>query len=160
MANQRFPTTQAIRLLKQLKIPFEPRIYDFTPKGGTGHAAVSLKVPEHAVVKTLVMADEAGNVLLVLMHGDSQVSTKKLARFINTKRIEPCDANTAFKATGYKVGGISPLGTRQALKVYAEASLFELDKIFINGGKRGLLVEMAPKDLDKALAVTRVNVAV
>lgn len=160
MAKRRLPTTQAIRTLKKYKISFEPQPYDYIPNGGTRHAAECLGVSEHAIIKTLVMADETGKVLLVLMHGDWQVSTKKLARFLNVKRIEPSDENTALKATGYKVGGISPLGTRQKLPVYVQTSLFDLERIYLNGGRRGLLVALKPGDLDKALEISRVDVAI
>jgi Cys-tRNA(Pro) deacylase len=111
------------------------------------------------VVKTIVMATDEGKPLLVLMHGDREVSTKQLARVLNVKRIEPCDESAATKYTGYVFGGTSPFGTRQTLPVYVERSIFDLPRLFINGGKRGFLVEINPADLKSALPVVEVNVA-
>ncbi|HJW33095.1 MAG TPA: YbaK/EbsC family protein, partial [Holophagaceae bacterium] len=115
--------------------------------------------PEHAVIKTLVMEDEKGAPLIILMHGDREVSTKELARQIGAKAIQPCKPDVANRHSGYLVGGTSPFGTKKAMPVHAEATIFELDRIWINGGSRGFLVGMDSRDLEKALKVKRVAVA-
>lgn len=155
-----YPITPAIRLLKDKKIAFKPHLYPFVEHGGTKHASAVLGVSEHAVIKTLVMETESRQSLLILMHGDRDVSTKQLARIISAKRVSPCDPAMAHKLTGYLVGGISPFGTRKELPVYVERTVLSLEKIYINGGKRGFLVEMAPGDIRKALDITEVEVAV
>lgn len=155
-----YPITPAIRLLKDKKIAFKPHLYPFVEHGGTKHASAVLGVSEHAVIKTLVMETESRQSLLILMHGDRDVSTKQLARIISAKRVSPCDPAMAHKLTGYLVGGISPFGTRKELPVYVELTVLSLEKIYINGGKRGFLVEMAPGDIRKALDITEVEVAV
>ncbi|MCA1635502.1 MAG: Cys-tRNA(Pro) deacylase [Acidobacteria bacterium] len=141
------PVTPAVRLLRERKIAFEPHLYDYEERGGTRRSAEELGINEHAVVKTLVMETEARKVLVVLMHGDREVSTKQLARTLGVKSVNPCDPQTAQKHTGYMVGGTSPFGTRARLPVYVERTIFLLPKIYINGGKRGFLVEIEPKDL-------------
>ena len=151
------PSTNATRLLKQLGISFAEHLYSYEDKGGTAVSARELGVPEHAVIKTLVMQDEKGSPLIVLMHGDFEVSTQALARQIGAKSVQPCKPEVAQRHIGYLVGGTSPFGTRKPLPVCAEASIFDLELIYINGGSRGFLVEMAPQDLDKVLAVTRVK---
>jgi Cys-tRNA(Pro) deacylase len=123
-------------------------------------AAVELNVDEHPVIKTLVMEDDRGNPLLILMHGDKKVSTKALARSLGVKTVRPCDAQAAHRHTGYFLGGISPFGTRKPLEVYVEASIMDLSKIYINAGKRGLLTEMSPRDLARILNTISVNVAI
>jgi Cys-tRNA(Pro) deacylase len=160
MAKPDFPITQGVRFLRDHNIPFEPCLYPYEEHGGTGHAAASLGVPEHAVIKTLVLENESRQPLLVLMHGDREVSTKQLARILNVKRVEPCAPNIAQKHTGYQVGGISPFGTRTTLPVYAQATIFSLDRLYINGGKRGFLVALTPADLRRALPVQPVEVAI
>ena len=160
MAKDKLPITQAVRMLKEKGVNFILRTYKYEEKGGTPVASRELRVPEHQVIKTLVMEDERKNPLLILMHGDNQVSTKNLARALGVKSIEPCDPETAHRHTGYVVGGISPFGTRKSLMVYVEASILDLPKIYINAGKRGLLVEMSPDDLKKVLKPTPVNVAI
>jgi Cys-tRNA(Pro) deacylase len=160
MTKQNYPMTQAVRFLKSKNIPFQPYLYQYEEHGGTRVAAQLLNVPEHAVIKTLVMADETGQPFLVLMHGDCEVSTKQLARIHNVKRVTPCDPDVAHKHTGYLVGGISPFGTRTQLPIYAETTIFALEKIYINGGKRGFLVEIAPGDLRKALLLQEVTIAI
>jgi Cys-tRNA(Pro) deacylase len=154
-----YPVTPAIRLLRQKKIAFEPHLYAYKEHGGTRHSAEELGVEEHAVIKTLVMERETREPLIVLMHGDREVSTKELARAIGAKGVTPCDPATAQKHTGYMVGGTSPFGTRKAMAVYAERSIFDLPKIYINGGKRGFLISIAPADLRRALAVEEVEAA-
>jgi len=160
MAKDKLPITQAVRMLKENGVNFTLRTYKYEEKGGTPVASRELGVAERQVIKTLVMEDEHKNPLLILMHGDKQVSTKNLARVLGVKSVEPCDPETAHRHTGYVVGGISPFGTRKLLKVYVEASVLELPKIFVNAGKRGLLAEMAPDDLKKVLNPTPVDVAI
>jgi Cys-tRNA(Pro) deacylase len=159
MAKEKIPSTPAIRLLKQHKVTFTPRSYKYEDKGGTRTSARELGVPEHQVIKTLVMEDENGSPLIVLMHGDCEVSTKQLARQLAVKQVTPCPAQKADRLTGYQTGGISPFGTRQQLPIYLEETIAELPSICINGGRRGLLVELAPRDLLKVLNPTRVKVA-
>jgi Cys-tRNA(Pro) deacylase len=129
-------------------------------RGGTRRSAEALGVDEHAVVKTLVMETDAKRPLLVLMHGDREVSTKQLARHLGVKSVHPCDFAQAQKHTGYLVGGTSPLGTRARLPVYVERTIFDLPVIYINGGKRGFLVSIEPKVLREVLPVKEVEVAV
>lgn len=160
MAKTEYPITQAVRFLRDKKIAFEPRLYDYEEKGGTRRSSEQLGVDEHCVIKTLVMEDESRRAFIILMHGDCEVSTKQLARVLNVKSVKPCDVNTAQKHTGYVVGGTSPFGTKTKLPVYAEQTIFALPKIFINGGKRGFLVEINPQDLRSALNVTAVAVAI
>jgi Cys-tRNA(Pro) deacylase len=160
MAKDKLPITQAVRMLKQNRADFILRTYKYEEKGGTPVASRELGVDEHQVIKTLVMEDDRKNPLLVLMHGDHQVSTKNLARVLGVKSVEPCDPETAHRHTGYVVGGTSPFGTRKTLKVYVEASILDLPKIYINAGKRGLLAEMSPHDLNKVLNPIPVNVAI
>jgi len=147
-------------LMAKDKLPITLRTYKHEEKGGTAVASRELGVAERQVIKTLVMEDEHKNPLLILMHGHNQVSTKNLARVLGVKSVEPCDPETAHRHTGYVVGGISPFGTRKILKVYVEASVLELPKIYINAGKRGLLAEMSPDDLKKVLNPTSVDVAI
>ncbi|HXG67745.1 MAG TPA: Cys-tRNA(Pro) deacylase [Blastocatellia bacterium] len=155
-----YPITPAVRLLREKKIAFKPHLYPYEERGGTAHSAAMLNVREHSVIKTLVMETDARQPLIILMHGDCEVSTKQLARVLGVKAVKPCDPATAQKHTGYMVGGTSPLGTRKPLPVYAEKTIFTLDRIFINGGKRGFLVEITPADLRAALLVTEVEVAI
>ncbi len=160
MAKEKIPTTAAIRLLKQHSVEFTPRPYKYENKGGTQTSARELNVAEHQVIKTLVMEDETGKALIILMHGDCEVSTKQLARQLNVKQVSPCPAQKADRLTGYQTGGISPFGTRQQLPTYLEQSIIELDKIYINGGRRGLLVEIAPRDLQSILKPRLVKVGI
>ncbi len=141
------------------RIDFIPHLYPYEEHGGTHQAASVLNVPEHEVIKTLVMEDDSRRQLLVLMHGDREVSTKQLARELGVKRVSPCDPISAEKHTGYKVGGISPLGTRKSLPVVVESSIMMLGRIFVNGGKQGFMVEIDPCDLQKVLPVKEVRVA-
>ena len=160
MADPRFPTTLAIRQLDQHKVAWTGHTFAYADKGGTKHSSSQLGVPEHEVIKTLVFEDEHKQPLIVLMHGDKSVSTKALARFLGTKKIDPCKPEVAERHTGYKVGGTSPFGLRKALPIHAERSIFDLPRIFINGGQRGFLVEIQPGDLERVLAPTRVEVAI
>jgi Cys-tRNA(Pro) deacylase len=156
---KQYPVTQAVRSLRTGKIDFIPHLYRYEEHGGTHQAASILNVPEHEVIKTLVMEVDSRWQLLVLMHGDREVSTKKLACELGVKRVSPCDPISAEKHTGYKVGGISPFGTRKSLPVCVESSIMMLDRIFINGGKQGFMVEIDPHDLQKVLSVKEINVA-
>ena len=160
MAKERFHTTQAIRMLKEHGVDFRLHPYKYEEKGGTERAARELQIDEHLAVKTLVLEDEKGHPFLVLMHGDRQVSTKALARFLGVKSVRPCEPHVANRHTGYVVGGTSPFGTRKGLKVYVEASILDLHKVFINAGKRGLLAEMSPADITRVLNAIPVQVAI
>ena len=160
MAKEKIPATPALRELKKNKVDFSPRLYAYTPKSGAMGAAQELGVDGHRVIKTLVMEDETRRPFLVLMHGDKEVSTKALARTLKVKSVGPCDPDTAFRLTGYKVGGISPFGVRRPMAVFAQSTIFDLDRIWINGGKRGLLVEISPPDLERVLSPTKVSAAV
>lgn len=155
-----YPVTPAVRLLREREIDFAPHLYAWEEKGGTTRAAAELGVEEHAVVKTLVMETDARTPLVVLMHGDREVSTKQLARALETKTVAPCPVETAQKLTGYMVGGISPFGTRTRMPVCVEATIFALPRIYLNGGKRGFLISLNPKDLRLALPVREVRVAI
>ena len=151
--------TPATAFLKEHGIAYSEHEYEYVEHGGTEAPARALGVPENHIVKTLVMEDEARRPLLVLMHGDRKVSTKNLARQAGRKSIEPCKPEVAQRHTGYQVGGTSPFATRKPLPVYAERSIFDLAEIYINGGRRGLLVRLRSADLAAALKVTPVDVA-
>jgi len=151
--------TPATQRLRRAGIPFSEHVYDYLEHGGTAESARQLGVDEHAVVKTLVMQNEKGEPLIVLMHGDRQVSTKNLARAIGAKSVAPCTPEAAERASGYQVGGTSPFATRKAMPVYVEATILELDRICINGGRRGYLVGIAPRVLTELLAATPVSCA-
>lgn len=155
-----FPITPAVRFLREKKVDFEPRLYDYVEKGGTGESARQLGVEEHSVVKTLVFETNEKKPLIVLMHGDRQVSTKNLARHIGVKAIEPATPERANKFTGYLVGGTSPFGTRTTMPVYVEKSIFDLPKIYINGGKRGFLIELDPAEVKRVMKIEEVEVAI
>ena len=159
MARNKVPNTPAIRFLKATKAEYIPYAYTYEEHGGTHVAARELGVPEHAVIKTLVMEDDGGAALIMLMHGDREVSTKSLAREIGAKSVKPCDPATAERHTGYRVGGTSPFGTRKKLPVYVEATTLNLDRIWINGGTRGLLLEINPALLTNLLSATAVSAA-
>ncbi|MBK7704218.1 MAG: aminoacyl-tRNA deacylase [Acidobacteria bacterium] len=155
-----FPITPAIRVLREKKIEFEPFLYDYLEKGGTRHSADCLGVDEHAVIKTLIFETNEKKPLIVLQHGDLQVSTKDLARILKIKSVVPATPDRANKLTGYLVGGTSPFGLRTAMPIYTESSIFDLQRIWINGGKRGFLVSIVPAALAEVLGVEAVNVAV
>ena len=146
--------------MRDKKADFVPRLYDYVEKGGTAESAKQLGVDEHAVVKTLIFETNEKKPLIVLMHGDAQVSAKNLARHIGVKSVEPATPDRASKHTGYLVGGTSPFGTRAAMPVYVESTIFELDKIYINGGKRGFLVEIDPAVLKTVLKIEEVEVGI
>jgi Cys-tRNA(Pro) deacylase len=151
--------TPATQFLRRAGVAFSEHPYDYVERGGTEQSARQLGVDEHAVVKTLVMEDEKGEPLIVLMHGDRQVSTKALAREIGRKAVQPCKPEDAQRATGYQVGGTSPFGTRKAMPVFVEASVLALERIYINGGRRGYLVGIAPAVLTAALGAKPVACA-
>lgn len=145
--------------MREQKVEFVPRLYDYVEKGGTGESARQLGVDEHAVIKTLIFETNEKRPMIVLMHGDRQVSTKNLARHLGVRSIEPATPERANKWTGYLVGGTSPFGTRTAMPVYVEKTIFDLDKIYINGGKRGFLVEIDPGELKRVLRIEDIEVA-
>ncbi|HJQ22769.1 MAG TPA: Cys-tRNA(Pro) deacylase [Blastocatellia bacterium] len=159
MSKADYPVTPAVRLLRDRQVSFEPHLYDYQEHGGTARSAAELGVDEHAVVKTLVMETDRREPLLILMHGDREVSTKELARAIGARSVTPCKPDVAQKHTGYMVGGTSPFGTRKPLPVYAERTIFELPRIYINGGKRGFLVSLDPQVLKAVLPVHEVAAA-
>jgi len=152
--------TPAIRALREHAVAFTEHSYKYEDRGGTRVSARELGVDEHTVVKTLVMQDEAKRPLIVLMHGDREVSTKNLARQIGAKTVAPCDPAAAERQTGYQVGGTSPFGTRKTLPVYIERTILDLPLIYINGGKRGFLVSLTPDELARVLSPTTVEVAI
>jgi Cys-tRNA(Pro) deacylase len=150
--------TPATQWLRAHGIAFEAHPYDYVEHGGTAESARQLGVPEHQVVKTLVMQDAEARPLVVLMHGDRQVSTKNLARRVGTRKVEPCKPEVASRHSGYLVGGTSPFGLRKAMPVYVEAGILALPVIYINGGRRGFLVSLAPGVLTGALGAVPVEV--
>jgi Cys-tRNA(Pro) deacylase len=151
--------TPATQYLRRCRIVFSEHPYQYEEHGGTAVSARELGVAEHQVVKTLVMQDEAGKPLIVLMHGDCKVSTKNLARQIGCKSVEPCTPEVAQRHSGYQVGGTSPFGTRKTMPVYVEQSILALERIYINGGRRGYLLGMSPSVLPDILPVSPVSCA-
>jgi len=160
MAKEKTPVTAAVRQLRVENVTFSDHLYTYEEKGGTAASSRELGLDEHAVIKTLVMEDERSRPLIVLMHGDLQVSTKELARLIGVKQVSPCSAEAAQKQSGYLFGGTSPFGTRHQMPVYMEASIAVLPKMYINGGKRGYLVGMAPSELIRVLKPQTVTVGI
>jgi Cys-tRNA(Pro) deacylase len=159
MARIKIPATPTSRLLKQAGIAFTPHLYSYEERGGTAVSARELGVDEHAVIKTLIMEDDSQQPLIVLMHGDREVSTKALARELGVKSVAPCAPETARRHSGYQVGGTSPFATRKILPLYMERSIAELGQIYINGGKRGFLVELTPQVVIELLKPKLVKVA-
>ncbi len=159
LSKEKFLVTQAIRFLRENQVEFIEHPYRYEERGGTKVAAKALGVDEHLIVKTLVMEDEKKSPLIILMHGDREVSTKALARLLEVQSITPCSSGDVFKHTGYKVGGISPFGTRKRLPIYIEETILSLPRIFINAGRKGLLCEMSPKDLVRVINPVPVHVA-
>jgi Cys-tRNA(Pro) deacylase len=159
MSKEKIPTTSAILALKTQSADFTLHIYQYEERGGTKVSAKKLGVDEHCIIKTLVMEDETGKPLIILMHGDKEVSTKSLARIIGVKSISTCNPLVAEKHTGYKVGGTSPFGTRKAMSVYMEKTVADLPEIFINAGSRGLLARMPSTELIRILKPMAVSVA-
>ncbi len=158
------PATAAVRVLRAADVAFSPRVYAYVERGGTKHSAEALGVDEHAVVKTLVMEargrEGRPQPLIVLMHGDREVSTKELARQIGAREVAPASPASVEKHTGYVPGGVSPFGTRVRLPVYVEETILALERFLINGGRRGFLVEIVPADLERVLAPVPVRVAI
>ena len=153
------PETQATIFLNQHGVAHSNHLYDYEEHGGTKVSARELNVDEHAVIKTLVMEDEAGKPLIVLMHGDCKVSTKELARQIGRKKVESCKPEVANRHSGFLVGGTSPFGTKKQMPIYIEKTILDLPLIYINGGRRGFLVGVHPHDLMRVLSPTVVEVA-
>ncbi|MEI6089202.1 MAG: YbaK/EbsC family protein [bacterium] len=160
MSKDKFPVTPGTRFLQENKVDFNSYLYEYEDKGGTSQTADVLKIDEHIVIKSLVFENENKQCLLMLEHGDKNVSTKELSRLAGFKKLEPADANQAMKWTGYQFGGTSPFGTKKEMIVYAEETIFELEKIFINGGKRGFIVEIAPNELKRILDIKTVKTAI
>ena len=160
MPQSDYPITPAVRVLREKNISFEPFLYRFVEHGGTHQSAAELGVSEHDVVKTLVLETDKKEPLIVLMHGDREVSLKNLARHLNVKTVQMSTPASGQRYTGYQFGGTSPLGTRTALPVYAEKSIFDCPRIYLNGGKRGFLIGIDPRDLRKALHVEEVEIAI
>ena len=154
------PVTAAIRVLRAAGAAYTEHPYDYEEKGGTAVSARELGVDEHSVVKTLVLEDDRKKPLIVLMHGNREVSTKELARAIGAKSVAPCTPEDAHRHSGYVVGGISPFGTRHPMPVYMEETILDLPKIHINGGRRGFLVGLSPSELVRILSPTIVRVAI
>ena len=160
MSKEKIPTTPAVLALKAQQADFTLHTYPYEERGGTKRAAGKLGVDEHRVIKTLIMEDETGKPLIILMHGDKEVSTKSLARAIGTKSVSPSNSAIAEKHTGYKVGGTSPFGTKKAMSVYMEQTITDLPEIFINAGSRGLLARMPSSELVRILKPIAVSVAI
>jgi Cys-tRNA(Pro) deacylase len=159
MTKEKLPITSAIRQLRAAGVSFTDHLYEYEEKGGTAVSARSLNVDEYSVVKTLIMEDDAKQPLVVLMHGDKQVSTKALARTLGVKTISPCTPEVANRHTGYMVGGTSPFGLRKTMPIYMERTILELPRIYINGGRRGYLVGLDPADAVRLLQPVLVSVA-
>jgi Cys-tRNA(Pro) deacylase len=154
------PSTPATRLLREQRVSYTEHFYRYEERGGTQVSAQSLGVDEHVVIKTLIAEDEARQALIVLMHGDREVSLKALARVTGRKSITLCDPKVAQRHSGYLVGGTSPFGTREPMPVYIERTILALDRLYINGGARGFLVSLTPADIVRLLAPTPVDVAI
>lgn len=155
-----YPITPAIRVLREKKVEFEPHVFEYVEKGGTRHSAEVLAVDEHAIIKTLIFETNERKPLIVLQHGDFQVSTKELARILKVKSVAPVAPERASKLTGYLVGGTSPFGTKSKMPVYAEATIFDLSRIYINGGKRGFLIAIEPRVLKEVLEIKEIEAAI
>ena len=149
----------AIRVLRQAEVAFEPLLFTWAPHGGTRASAEALGVDEHAVVKTLIFEDDARQPLCILMHGDREVSTKSLARAIGCKSVRPCAPEVADRHSGYQIGGTSPFGLRHAMPIYMQRTILELSTIYINGGARGFLVAIDPREAERVLRPVLVDVA-
>jgi Cys-tRNA(Pro) deacylase len=160
MSKDKLSATPAVRALREAGIVYTDHPYTYEEHGGTAVCARELNVAEHSVIKTLIMEDEQKNPLIVLMHGDQKVSTKELARVIGIKSVSPCEPAAAQRLSGYQVGGTSPFGTRKKMPVYMEETILNLSRIYINGGRRGYLVGMDPKDAAKLLNPTLVRVGI
>ena len=160
MARDTPPATAAVRALRQHGVAFTHHPYEYEERGGTSVSARELNVPEHAVIKTLVMEDDGKRPMVVLMHGDREVSTKALARILGVKTVTICAPAIADRHSGYQIGGTSPFGTRRAMPTYMERSIAALAYLYVNGGRRGYLVGMLPADLTRVLTPVLVDVAI
>lgn len=160
MGKDKTPMTPAVRVLRQAGVEFSEHPYQYVERGGTATFAAQFEMDEHTVIKTLVMEDDARRPFVVLMHGDREVSTKELARTLGVKAIQPCSPETAQRHSGYMVGGTSPFGLRKEMPVYIEETILQLPRIYINGGKRGFLVGLDPRELARVLKPTLVHVAI
>jgi len=159
-SSDKTPMTPGVRVLKEAGVPFTEHPYHYVEHGGTATFAQEFGVDEHVVIKTLVMEDDAKRPFVILMHGDREVSTKEMARILGVKTVHPCAPDTAQRHSGYMVGGTSPFGLRKPMPVYIEETILALAKIYINGGKRGFLVGIDPKDLARVLQPTPVRAAI
>ena len=157
--SEKHPITMAVRVLRDNSVEFTHHLYEYEERGGTTVSARELGVDEHAVIKTLIMEDDQKKPMIVLQHGDREVSTKNLARQLGVKSIAPCTPAVADRHSGYQVGGTSPFGTKRAMPVYMERTIAELPKIYVNGGKRGYLVGIAPIDVTGILEPIMVDAA-
>jgi len=155
-----YPITPAIRVLREKKVEFEPFVFDYVEKGGTRHSSQVLGVDEHLIIKTLIFETNEKKPLIVLQHGDLQVSTKNLARHLDVKTVASVTPEKASKLTGYLVGGTSPFGVKTKMQILAEKTIFALEKIYINGGKRGFLVSLTPKVLREVLQISEIEVGI
>lgn len=160
MGKDKSPVTAAVRALRENKVEFTEHPYKYVERGGTAEGARQLGLDEHSLVKTLIMEDELKRPVIVLMHGDLEVSTKELARILEVKRVGPCTPETAQKHSGYMVGGTSPFGTRKEMPTYVEKTILDLPRIYINGGKRGYLLGIEPKELGRVLKPIPVMVGI
>ena len=159
MSRDKLPVTQAIRVLREHGVAWTDHPYAYEERGGTEVSARELGVPEHQVVKTLIMEDDRRQPMIVLMHGDREVSTKSLARHLGVKSVSPCAPAVADRHSGYQVGGTSPFGTRRAMPVYLQATVATLPRIYVNGGRRGYLVGLDPADLVRVLKPVLADIA-
>ena len=160
MGKDKLPVTNAVRVLREHGVAFTHHPYEYEARGGTEVSARELGVDEHAVIKTLVMEDDAKRPFVVLMHGDREVSTKNLARRLGVKSVAPCGSAVADRHSGYQVGGTSPFGTRRSMPVYMQRTIADLPYLYVNGGRRGYLVGMTPADLVRVLSPEPVDVAI
>ncbi len=154
------PSTNAIRYLNEKKVEYKTMFYKYIEHGGTNQSSKELGVSEHQVIKTLIMENDRKEYFIILMHGDREVSLKNMARIMNVKKVQPCQVDVANRCSGYLVGGTSPFATRLKMKVYIEKTIIDLDKIYINGGRKGMLVEMNPKSLLEILDCQLVEVGI
>lgn len=159
MATKSLPVTNAIRVLREHRVKWTDHPYAYEERGGTAVSARELGVDEHACIKTLIMEDDAKRPMIVLMHGDREVSTKNLARALGVKSVQPCAPDVADRHSGYQVGGTSPFGTRRAMPVYLQRTIADLPYLYVNGGRRGYLAGMPPAELSRVLAPTLVDIA-
>jgi Cys-tRNA(Pro) deacylase len=160
MGKEKTPVTPAVRVLRENRVQFTEHLYKYVERGGTAEGARQLGLDEHSLVKTLIMEDELKRPVIVLMHGDHEVSTKELARILDVKRVGPCAPENAQRHSGYMVGGTSPFATRKEMPVYVEETILELPRIYINGGKRGYLLGIDPRELSRVLKPLPVKAAI